>query len=73
MIEAQDPNTVTFRTADTQKVVLARQNLEDLRAVKTSLMPEQLFRELTDEQIKDLVAYMSLGARREKRPAKDKN
>lgn len=39
-----------------------RMNLDDLRAVNTSLMPEQLLRELTDEQIKDLMAYMSLGA-----------
>lgn len=66
MIEAQDPNTVTFRTADTQTVILARKDLDDLRAVKTSLMPEQLLKELTDEQIKDLMAYMALGARMDK-------
>ncbi len=66
MMEAQDPNTVTFRTADTQKVVLARGDLEDVRAVQTSLMPEQLLKELSDDQVKDLMAYLSLGARPEK-------
>jgi putative heme-binding domain-containing protein len=63
MIEAQDPNTVTIRTADTKQVVLAREEIEGLQAIKTSLMPEKLFAELTDQQIKDLMAYLSLGAR----------
>ena len=64
VIEAQDPNTVTFRTADTETVVLSRDDLEELQAVKTSLMPEQLLKQLTDEQIKDLMAYLSLGVQK---------
>jgi len=63
MIEAQDPNTVTFRTADTKQVILSRAEIEGLQAIKTSLMPENLLAELTDEQIEDLMAYLSLGAR----------
>jgi putative heme-binding domain-containing protein len=63
MIEAQDPNTVTFRTADTKQIVLTRNEIEGLQAIKTSLMPEKLLAELTDQQIKDLIAYLSLGAR----------
>lgn len=63
MIETQDLNTVTIRTADTKRIVLAKKNIEGLEAIKTSLMPEKLLDELTDQQIKDLMAYLSLGAR----------
>jgi putative heme-binding domain-containing protein len=63
MMAAQDPKTVSLRTADDRQVVLERARLEQLRPVKTSLMPEQLFKEMNDQQIKDLFAYLMLGAR----------
>ena len=61
MLTAQDNQSVTFRTADDQQVVLSRSDLEDLQAIKTSLMPEDTLKELTDEQIRDLFAYLALG------------
>ncbi len=64
MIEAQDRNAVIFRTAETKKVVLARNRIRRLAPIKTSLMPEKLLAELSDQQIMDLIAYLSLGARR---------
>jgi len=64
MMAAQDPNTVTLRTAEDQTVVLDRQTLETFAPVKTSLMPEQVLKDLTDQQIQSLFAYLALGTRR---------
>ncbi|MCS7471155.1 c-type cytochrome [Stieleria sp. ICT_E10.1] len=64
MMAAQDPKTVTLRTADDQTVVLVRDDLEEFKAIKTSLMPEQVFKDMTDQQIIDLFAYLMLGTRR---------
>lgn len=64
MVDAQDPNTVTLRTAEDRPIVLERERLEEFRPVKTSLMPEQIFKDLTDSQVQDLFAYLMLGTRR---------
>jgi putative heme-binding domain-containing protein len=63
MLAAEDAKSVTIRTADDQLMVLDRGELEDLQAIKTSLMPEDTLKELSDEQIRDLFAYLSLGVR----------
>ncbi len=63
-LAAEDGRSVTLRTADGAQVILDRDDLEDLRAIKTSLMPEDTLKELTDEQIRDLFAYLSQGTRR---------
>lgn len=64
MMAAQDPRTITIRTADDQHVVLVRDELEQFKAINTSLMPEQVFKEMNDQQIADLFAYLMLGTRR---------
>jgi len=64
MIAAQTPKTVTLRTAENREVVLVRDELEVLKALPTSLMPEGLFKAMTDEQIEDLFAYLTLGTRK---------
>jgi putative heme-binding domain-containing protein len=64
MVDAQDPNTVTLRTAEDRPIVLDRDRLEQFRPMKTSLMPEQIFKDLSDGQIQDLFAYLMLGTRR---------
>ena len=64
MMSAQDPKTVTLRTADDQAVVLLRNELEAFKAIKTSLMPEQVFKYMTDQQTSDLFAYLMLGTKR---------
>lgn len=58
MITAQDSRSVTLRTADNQDVVLARDELVELRAIATSLMPEDSLKDLDDAQIRDLFAYL---------------
>ena len=64
MIAAQDSRSVTIRTAEDQLIVLDRSDLEDLQAIETSLMPDDALKELTDDQIRDLFAYLSLGVKR---------
>ncbi|KAA5547162.1 c-type cytochrome [Roseiconus nitratireducens] len=64
MIADRNPNTVVLRTADDQTVTLARDRLEALEPMKTSLMPENLLGELSDQQLRDLFAYLMLGYRR---------
>ncbi|MEL6106066.1 MAG: PVC-type heme-binding CxxCH protein [Planctomycetota bacterium] len=62
VVTDQNPVTVTLKTAD-QKIVIPRADLEEFRAVKTSLMPETLLQPLNDQQLRDLFAYLRLGTR----------
>ncbi|MGB7344000.1 MAG: PVC-type heme-binding CxxCH protein [Pirellulaceae bacterium] len=62
MIAAQDPKTVTLRNADNQTMVISRDDIENLKALPTSLMPDDVLKDMTNEQIQDLFAYLSLGA-----------
>lgn len=64
MIAAQDPKSVTLRNADNQVIVINRDEIETLRALKTSLMPDDVLKEMNDQQIRDLFAYLSQGAKR---------
>lgn len=61
MIAAQDDATVTLRNAENQLTVISRDEIDSLRALKTSLMPADVLRDLNDQQIRDLFAYLSLG------------
>jgi putative heme-binding domain-containing protein len=61
MITAQDANVVMLRTADNRVESLPRDQLEMIKAIPTSLMPENLLSELSDDQIRDLFAYVSQG------------
>jgi len=63
MIAAQNPETVTFRDAANQTTVLSRANLAKLEAIPMSLMPEGMLTGLTDEQLRDLFAYLTLAAK----------
>jgi mono/diheme cytochrome c family protein len=40
------------------RTLLSRSDLEELRESTVSLMPEQLLDTLTDQQIRDLLAYL---------------
>jgi putative membrane-bound dehydrogenase-like protein len=58
MIVEQSPQTVTLVDAKNEKTVLERSKIESLEASKVSLMPEKLLDELTNEQLRDLFAYL---------------
>jgi putative heme-binding domain-containing protein len=67
-IADQDTNVVVIRGADGQNLSLSRDEIEDLRASRTSLMPDGQLKPLSDQQIRDLFAYL-----RSTQPLADRN
>lgn len=63
MLAEQTAHAVTIRSADNQLTTIATEDLEELRALKTSLMPEDVLKDLGDQQISDLFAYLRSGIR----------
>lgn len=61
MIHARDNRSVTLRTAENQLVVIANEDLAELKALGTSLMPSDLLKDLSETQIRDLFAYLRKG------------
>ncbi len=61
MIAQQSSQAVTIRGADNQLTTLATAEIEELRALDKSLMPEDLWKDLQPQQIRDLLAYVTLG------------
>jgi putative heme-binding domain-containing protein len=53
-----DNRVVVLRSADGQDIRLERAQIDGLRAVAQSLMPEGLLDGLTDRQVRDLFAYL---------------
>jgi putative heme-binding domain-containing protein len=54
----QDNRTIVLRGLDNQNVTLARAELEELKAAGLSLMPEGLLDSFTEQQTRDLFAYL---------------
>jgi hypothetical protein len=50
---------VTLRTVRNEDVVIPKTDLEELIQQTVSLMPDRLLNDLTDEQIADLLAFLS--------------
>ena len=59
VIVAQDPRSITLRTADDKQMIVSRNEVEQLRALETSLMPEDVLKGMQDSEIRDLFAYLS--------------
>ena len=57
-IVEQDKQVVVLKGIDGQSLILPREEIDELRAVPTSLMPEDLLKSLTDQQVRDLFAYL---------------
>ena len=60
MLEKQGPTSVTLRDAASQSTVIGRESIDELQAIPVSLMPEGLLHGLTDEQLVDLLSYLTL-------------
>jgi putative membrane-bound dehydrogenase-like protein len=58
LIDNQDTRTVTLRGVDGQTTLINREDIDELRAVPTSLMPDGVVKEFSDQQIRDLFAYV---------------
>jgi len=54
----KDPNVLVLRVADGRDLVIRRDEVEELRPVRRSLMPEGLLKTLNDQQVRDLLAYL---------------
>jgi len=50
--------TVTLKQAEGKTVTIAREDIEQLKTLTTSLMPEGLEKELTPAQMRSLIAYL---------------
>ncbi|MEM7011091.1 MAG: HEAT repeat domain-containing protein, partial [Verrucomicrobiota bacterium] len=59
MMAEQAEKTVTLRDAANQTTILSRDDINELQASPMSLMPEGFLGGLTDDQLRDLFAYLS--------------
>jgi putative membrane-bound dehydrogenase-like protein len=57
-IADQDANVIVLRGADGQNISLARDEMTDLRASRESLMPAGQLKAWSDQQVRDLFAYL---------------
>lgn len=58
LIAGQDKTTVTLRDQEGRTTKLDRGRIEDLRASPQSLMPEDQLRALSEQEVRDLFAYL---------------
>ncbi|MBL9090028.1 MAG: ThuA domain-containing protein [Planctomycetaceae bacterium] len=58
LLTDQNTRTVTMRGADNRPVLLNRDDIEELQALPISLMPENQLNDFSDEQLRDLFAYL---------------
>ena len=57
MVES-DKNVVILRADNGKESALARAEIDAMRPSRTSIMPEGLLNELSDQQVRDLFAYL---------------
>lgn len=54
----QDPQAITLRSPDGQTISVERTEIDELNKSRKSLMPEGQLKELSDEQLRNLFAYL---------------
>jgi putative heme-binding domain-containing protein len=54
----QDNRVVVLRGVDGQSLVIPRSEIEDMRRSDRSVMPEETLKDLTEQQVRDLFAYL---------------
>lgn len=54
----QDNQVIVLRGVDGQNVTIPRDQIDEMLPQKKSLMPEGILNDLTDEQVRDLFAYL---------------
>jgi putative membrane-bound dehydrogenase-like protein len=57
-IEDQDDRVVVLRGIDGQRIVVAKDQIDEMAAVPRSIMPENILKPLSDQQIRDLFSYL---------------
>jgi putative heme-binding domain-containing protein len=61
IVMEKDAGVVVLRTADGQRVVLPKDDIDDMRVSGISLMPEGLLQGLGEQEVRDLFAYLRSG------------
>lgn len=59
MLKSNEGNTITIQPFSGEAITLAKSQVKNLEAQKTSLMPEHLLDNMNDQQVRDLIAYIS--------------
>lgn len=59
LLVQETPDTVTIRDANGKDHAIAAKNVDAKKKVPTSIMPEDLVKSLTEQDLVDLVAYMA--------------
>ena len=57
-IEEQDAMVVVLKSPDGQKTIINRGNIDEMKPLPQSVMPEDLLKQFSDQQIRDLFAYL---------------
>jgi putative membrane-bound dehydrogenase-like protein len=57
-VTEQDNRVVVLKQADGQSVLIPRDDIEEMSAIRRSIMPEALLKEYNDQQVRDLFAYL---------------
>ena len=58
VVVEQDKNVVVLRCNDGKDVAVARADIDAMHTISTSMMPEGLLKGLSDQQVRDLFAYL---------------
>ena len=59
LLEEQTPTQITIRGANNQVTVISRDDVDILKAMKTSIMPDGLTQKLSKSEILDLFSYLT--------------
>lgn len=58
LLKEETESTVTLLTEKNEKIVIERENIDELSAATTSLMPENLLKKLKPQELRDLFEYL---------------
>ena len=59
LIDQQTPSTITIRTADNKTTLISREDIDVLKAMPVSIMPDGLTEKLSESEILDLFSYVT--------------
>jgi putative heme-binding domain-containing protein len=59
MLKSNEGNTVTIQPFSGETITIAKSQVKSMEPQKTSLMPEHLLDNMNDQQVRDLMAYIS--------------
>jgi putative heme-binding domain-containing protein len=58
LIAAESASSLTLKRAEGQTDVVLRQDIDEVRSTGTSLMPEGLEKNITTEEMRDLISFL---------------